>query len=74
MSKNTAYTQKEVGYHVKGLTDILNETSIEYFSLSRPLICESNLIKRWEQDTAPAKCTSCNKCFRFDGTVCIFNR
>jgi len=38
MSKNTAYTQKEVGYHVKGLTDILNETSIEYFLLSRPLI------------------------------------
>lgn len=60
--------------NVKGLTDILNETSIEYFSLSRPLICESNLINRWEQDTSPAKCISCNKCFRFDGTVCIFKQ
>lgn len=56
---------------VKAMTDILNNTAIEYFSLCRPLICESDLINRWEKDTAPAKCISCNKCFSSEGTICI---
>ena len=59
---------------VKGMTEVLNNTAIEYISLSRPFICESDLINRWEKDTAPAKCISCNKCFDSTGTVCIFNR
>lgn len=58
------------------LTDILNQTPIEYFALSRPLIRESNLINRWQSgDLDRAKCISCSKCFgRRDGTSCIFNR
>jgi 2,4-dienoyl-CoA reductase-like NADH-dependent reductase (Old Yellow Enzyme family) len=53
----------------------LNHTSIEYFALSRPLICEPNLIGRWQKgDLSRAKCVSCNKCFRRGGTRCIFNR
>lgn len=57
------------------LTEILNQTSIKYFSLSRPLICESNLINRWQSgDMQQAKCVSCNKCFRRGGTSCVFNR
>jgi 2,4-dienoyl-CoA reductase-like NADH-dependent reductase (Old Yellow Enzyme family) len=57
------------------LTEIVNKTSIEYISLSRPLICESNLISRWQSgDLKRAKCISCNKCFHPDGTSCIFNR
>lgn len=60
---------------VKGLTEILNNTAIEYISLCRPLISESDLINRWEKgNTAPSRCVSCNKCLKFDGTVCIFNR
>lgn len=57
---------------VKGMTEIINNTAIDYVSLCRPLICESNLINRWEKDTASAKCISCNKCFSRSGTVCIF--
>ena len=56
------------------LTEILNQTAIEYFALSRPLICESNLINRWHSgDLKRAKCISCNKCFHIDGTACIKN-
>lgn len=57
------------------LTEILNQTPIEYIALCRPLICESNLINRWQRgDLKHAKCISCNKCFRRGGTICIFNR
>jgi 2,4-dienoyl-CoA reductase-like NADH-dependent reductase (Old Yellow Enzyme family) len=57
------------------LQEIVNSTSIEYIAFSRPLICESNLISRWQSgDLKRAKCISCNKCFHPDGTSCIFNR
>lgn len=57
------------------LTDIVNQTAIEYISLCRPLIRESDLIKRWQAgDLSSAKCVSCNKCFRLGGTRCIFNQ
>ena len=52
----------------------LEETRIEYVSLSRPLVREPNLIDRWQQgDTAPALCVSCNTCYRTPGHQCIFN-
>lgn len=60
---------------LSALTDILNQTPIEYIALCRPLICESDLINRWRADElSTAKCISCNKCFRRGGTVCVFNR
>lgn len=60
---------------VTSLIDIINQTSIEYIALSRPLICESNLINRWQAgELNQAKCISCNKCFHPEGTSCIFNR
>lgn len=59
----------------EALTELLHQTSIEYIALCRPLICESDLINRWQSgDLKPAKCISCNKCFRRDGTSCVFNR
>ncbi|HEY3423454.1 MAG TPA: NADH:flavin oxidoreductase [Negativicutes bacterium] len=57
------------------ITEILNQTAIEYIALCRPLICESNLINQWQSgDLKPVKCISCNKCFRPGGTICAFNR
>ena len=56
------------------LTNIVNQTTIEYISLARPLIRECDLIKCWQNgEVSPAKCISCNKCFRPGGTRCIFN-
>lgn len=56
------------------LSDIVNQTAIEYVSLSRPLIREADLINRWRQgDMARSKCASCNKCFRDGETKCIFH-
>ena len=37
----------------------------DYVSLSRPLICEANLIERWKAgDTRKSACISCNGCLR----------
>ncbi|AGF57022.1 2,4-dienoyl-CoA reductase-like NADH-dependent reductase (Old Yellow Enzyme family) [Clostridium saccharoperbutylacetonicum] len=61
----------------ESISNILNQTDIEYFSLARPLLCESNLINRWKEgDFKPAKCLSCNKCLESteDVTRCVFNR
>ena len=51
---------------------VLNETRIAYISLSRPLICEPGLIRRWQRgDTAPSLCVSCNGCYSSPGHRCI---
>lgn len=56
------------------LENILNETEIEYFSMSRPLTCEPDLVKKWEMgETVKAKCISCNRCYTTPGKRCIFN-
>jgi 2,4-dienoyl-CoA reductase-like NADH-dependent reductase (Old Yellow Enzyme family) len=56
------------------MEQILNQTEIEYFSLSRPLICESDLINRWQEgNLKPARCISCNKCLGLETTTCILN-
>lgn len=65
-----------VGGHrdISKLTDIVNQTNIEYISLCRPFIREPELINRWAGgDRTPAKCISCNKCFGVE-TKCIFNQ
>ena len=52
---------------------VLNTTKIEYISLSRPLVREPALIRRWQQgDTRPSLCVSCNSCYRTAGHQCVF--
>ena len=59
---------------IEKINQYLDETKIEYVSLSRPLVREPNLILRWQQgDTAPSLCVSCNTCYRTPGHQCIFN-
>ena len=58
---------------VEYINQVLEQSAIEYISLSRPLICEPNLIQRWQQgDLAPSRCVSCNSCYRTPGHQCIF--
>jgi len=43
---------------------LLAEGAADYISLSRPLIREADLIRRWEEgDRRPAACVSDNLCF-----------
>ncbi len=53
----------------KRLQEILNETSIKYFSIARPLLCEPDLINKWKENpNYKPLCVSCNGCYR-DGEV-----
>lgn len=57
------------------MEEILLTSEIAYFALSRPLLCEPDLINTWKADPqAKAKCASCNLCWGDDGNVCIHNR
>lgn len=64
-----------VGGHrsIENMNDVLNEGSIEYLSMSRPLIREPDLINRWQRgECSPAKCVSCNMCYRTPAHKCVF--
>ncbi|MFW5490067.1 MAG: NADH:flavin oxidoreductase [Desulfovibrio sp.] len=53
------------------IESILNETEIELFGLSRPLLAEPDLFKRWKEgDRKKAKCVHCSKCRHDDGNYC----
>lgn len=55
------------------ISELLNQSEIEFFSFARPLIRERDLFSRWKSgDTTPAKCISCNKCSMFGNNHCIF--
>jgi 2,4-dienoyl-CoA reductase-like NADH-dependent reductase (Old Yellow Enzyme family) len=59
----------------KMMEKILNESNISYFSLSRTLLCESDLINKWGTiKNYEPKCVSCNQCFSLKGNICVFNR
>lgn len=54
---------------------ILNSTKIELLSLSRPLIREPDLPKKFFDGTSNvSKCVSCNACYSTPEHRCIFNR
>ena len=53
---------------------IIADTKIKGVSISRPLIREPGLVKRWMAgDKAPALCIACNGCFNPKGTKCFFS-
>lgn len=46
-------------------TKLLETQSADYIALSRPLICEPDLIDRWEnRNPQPSLCIRCSKCFQ----------
>lgn len=56
--------------------DVLNRGDADAVSMSRPLICEPDLVHRWKQgDTARAACVSCNRCLgeglKGTGIACV---
>lgn len=51
---------------------ILNQTRIELISLSRPLIREPDLPKKFLDGVKNSKCISCNACYSTPAHRCIF--
>ena len=57
---------------LKILAKLFEDGVCDAFSLSRPFICESDLVNRWaEDDDRPSACISCNACFKTakDGAI-----
>ncbi|MGL5965453.1 MAG: NADH:flavin oxidoreductase, partial [Fusobacteriaceae bacterium] len=54
-----------VGGHknIEKMESIINNSKIEFLSLSRPLVSEPDLPNRWKIDKTSARCISCNRCF-----------
>lgn len=64
---------------LKAVNDILKTGAADLVSMSRPLIREPNLVRRWkEEDRKKAKCISCNQCFGAarspEGLYCVVER
>ena len=56
-------------------SQLVKQKLADLIAFSRPLICEPNLIRRWqESDTSPSRCVRCTKCFKTlrsgDGVYC----
>lgn len=51
------------------IENVLNSTKISAISLGRPLVREPNLPNRWQNDSAPAKCISCNRCYNSQNII-----
>lgn len=58
------------------MTDWLNASSLAGFGLSRPLLCQPDLVHRWAHgDTTPAQCVHCSRCRTPNGNYCtVFSK
>ncbi|MHC1713713.1 MAG: NADH:flavin oxidoreductase [Solidesulfovibrio sp.] len=55
------------------MTQILGETDIAYFALSRPLLREPDLPSQWLAGSMePSRCVSCGGCYDDAGNRCLF--
>lgn len=58
--------------NIDSIKKTFEETNIDYFAFSRPLLAQPNLIKLWKDgDKSDAKCIRCSKCRNKDGNYCI---
>ncbi len=57
----------------ENIEKVLNETNVDIIGLSRTLISEIDIVKKWENDnTYKSRCVSCNHCHKITN-VCIFD-
>ena len=61
--------------NVDELNEILNKSNIQYFGITRPLICKYDLLKKWKNGvTKKSKCISCSFCLFKHLGICVFNK
>ena len=58
---------------------VIGANDVDYITMSRPLIREPDLAGRWQRgDRSPAKCVSCNRCFKpgaeEGGIYCVMDK
>jgi 2,4-dienoyl-CoA reductase-like NADH-dependent reductase (Old Yellow Enzyme family) len=54
---------------------LLQENTVDFVALSRPLVIEPSLPNRWKNgDLSPPLCTSCNACFREQPLRCSIKK
>ena len=54
------------------IEDLAENTKIQFFALSRPLLAEPQLIKRWKDgNRAEVDCERCSKCRTKRGNFCV---
>lgn len=59
---------------LSNFAQIQKETEVGFIGLSRPLVSEPDLIKKWKQDREyKSRCISCNHCHR-KTYVCVFDK
>jgi 2,4-dienoyl-CoA reductase-like NADH-dependent reductase (Old Yellow Enzyme family) len=57
------------------MEEVLNKSKIEYFGVGRPLVCEPDLVKRWEKgERCKSKCIGCNTCVKNLAHSCVLNK
>lgn len=61
---------------LSGIEKIYEETGIDYFGISRPLLSEPTLIKSWkDKGDKKARCVRCSKCRTKEGNYCtVFHK
>ena len=49
---------------MKTMNDILNTTSIEFFSLTKPFVAQQDFLLEWKENgEGVSRCKSCNNCY-----------
>ncbi|MEF1309380.1 NADH:flavin oxidoreductase [Vibrio mytili] len=60
---------------IDAIENIAENTNIQFFALSRPLLAEPQLVKRWKEgNRAPVDCERCSKCRTKRGNFCVVHK
>ncbi|HIH35225.1 MAG TPA: NADH-dependent flavin oxidoreductase [Methanosphaera sp.] len=55
------------------INDVLNNKSIEFFSMYRPFIAQPDFLNDWKQNkNIESRCNMCNNCYRQKNSVCHY--
>ena len=57
------------------MEEVLNKSNIQYFGIGTPLVCEPDIVKKWENgERCKSKCIGCNGCAKNLAHSCVLNK